>query len=61
MQNLRRYTLAATLSLGFFGTGLRADTIISVQFEGTNGPVNFQGVEPDAAAADLPTTCPTPE
>jgi len=46
---IQRYSLATFL----FASGtLQADTIISVQFEGTNGPVNFQGVEADAAAAD---------
>lgn len=34
-------------------TSLRADTIISVQFQGVNKvPLNYSGVEPDAAAAD---------
>jgi hypothetical protein len=49
---LRNYSLAAVLSLGLLGSSLRADTIISAQFQGTNSPVDFQGVEADAAAAD---------
>ena len=49
---LRYYSLAALLSAGLLGTSLRADTIISAQFQGTASPVNFQGVEADAAAAD---------
>src|SRR5580658_6140186 len=43
------FSLAAFL---FVSGSLWADTIISVQFQGTNSPVNFQGVEADAAAAD---------
>src|SRR5580698_8468506 len=50
--HLRNYSLAAMLSLGLMGSSLQADVIISAQFQGTNSPVNFQGVEPDAAAAD---------
>ena len=55
--HLQNYSLAALpslglLALGLLGSSLRADTIISVQFQGTNSPVNFQGVEADAAAAD---------
>jgi hypothetical protein len=48
---LQNYSLAALLLAAPSGS-LLADTIISVQFQGTNGPVNFQGVEADAAAAD---------
>jgi hypothetical protein len=51
--HLQRYKLAALLSLGLSGlSSLQADTVISVQFQGPNGPINFQGAEPDAAAAD---------
>ncbi len=51
MQNfIQRCSLAALL---LTAGGLQADTIISVQFQGTGTPiVNFQGVEADAAAAD---------
>jgi hypothetical protein len=50
MQNfIQRCSLAAFL---FVSGSLRADTIISAQFQGTASPVNFQGVEADAAAAD---------
>jgi hypothetical protein len=47
--HLQNYGLAAIILLS---GSLRADTIISVQFQGTASPVNFQGVEADAAAAD---------
>jgi hypothetical protein len=50
---LQSCQLAALLSLGLSGLSiLQAGTLISVQFQGSNGPINFQGVEPDAAAAD---------
>jgi hypothetical protein len=50
----RRNFLSPLLSLMLLGgTTLRANTIISVQFQGINNvPVNFSGVEPDAASAD---------
>ncbi len=48
---IQNYGLAALLSLCLSGI-LHADTIISIQLQGTSGPVNFQGVEADAAAAD---------
>jgi hypothetical protein len=48
--HLQNYSLAILLFL--WGSSLRADIVISAQFQGTNAPVNFQGVEPDAAAAD---------
>jgi hypothetical protein len=44
-----RYSLAAFLLVS---GSLWADTIYSAQFQGTASPVNFQGVEADAAAAD---------
>jgi hypothetical protein len=48
--HLQNYSLAVLLFL--WGSSLRADIVVSVQFQGNNAPVNFQGVEPDAAAAD---------
>ena len=50
-QYLPGYGVAVLLMLVLSGS-IQADTIISAQFQGTNGPVDFQGVEPDAAAAD---------
>jgi hypothetical protein len=50
---LQHHSWAALLSLGLLGFSLQANTIISAQFQGTDGPVfDFQGVEADAAAAD---------
>ena len=49
---LRNYSLAALVLIGLGGNSLKADVIYSAQFQGTNGPTDFQGVEPDAAAAD---------
>ena len=50
MQNfIPKCSLAAFLVVS---ASLQADTVYSVQFQGVNSPVNFQGVEPDAAAAD---------
>jgi hypothetical protein len=48
---LQRYSLLALLLVVASGS-LKADMIISAQFQGTSSSVNFQGVEPDAAAAD---------
>jgi hypothetical protein len=49
---LQKYSWA-TLLLVVSSGSLQADTIISAQFQGIQGPVfDFQGVEADAAAAD---------
>jgi PEP-CTERM motif len=51
-----RYFLKTQILIVFFfvvlTASLHADSIFSVQFQGVNGPVNFQGAEADAATAD---------
>jgi hypothetical protein len=50
----RRNFVTTFLSVALLGgSSLRANTIISAQFQGTGAPIlNFQGVEADAVAAD---------